>query len=129
MAAPVIAVVDDNLETLEMMGLMLADAGYRTMLLPDGMDVYQRIREAQPDLVILDLRMGHPREGWINVDLLRADPATSKLPIILCSGDRAFLQERAEQLRARRCNILEKPFHAYKLLAQVRQALESRPDE
>ncbi len=128
MAAPVIVVVDDNLETLEMMGLLLADAGYRTILLSDGMDAYQKIRQEQPDLVILDLRMAHPQEGWINLDLLRIDPATTDLPIILYSADRAFLQERAEQLRAMRCGVLEKPFRAHELIAAVKQALESRPD-
>ena len=123
MARPVIVVVEDNRETLEMMDMLLTDAGYRTILQSESSDAYAMIRCTQPDLVILDLRMEYPNDGWVTMDLLRVDPATAHIPVILYSADREFLQSRARLLQANGCKMLAKPFHPADLLAKVEQAL------
>jgi CheY-like chemotaxis protein len=127
MESPTIAIVDDNVEMLEIVNLLLTDAGYQTIMCSDGTFAYQMIRHRKPDLVLLDLRMHHPQEGWVNLDLLRADPATAKIPVIMYSGDRAFLQQRGAELRAKGCDILEKPFRADELLNKIKRALPAAP--
>src|SRR4051812_4817525 len=110
MSTAVIAIVEDNVEMLEMVDVILTDEGYQTILLPEGQGAYQLVRAQQPDLVILDLRMEDPREGWITLDLLRADPATATVPVIMVSGDHEFLCANAARLRAENCRVLPKPF-------------------
>jgi CheY-like chemotaxis protein len=127
MESPTIAIVDDNVETLELVNLLLTDAGYQTIMCSDGTFAYQMIRLRKPDLVLLDLRMEHPQEGWVNLDLLRADPATAKIPVIMYSGDREFLRRRGAELQAKGCDILEKPFRADELLNKVKRALSVAP--
>ncbi len=122
----VIMVVDDDEVELQMMGELLADAGYRTLLLSAGAEAYELIRQQRPALAILDLHMAEADTGWQILNLLRADPATSSLPVILCSADGQFLRLRARILRTRKhCDILEKPFSADELLEKVAAALES----
>jgi CheY-like chemotaxis protein len=125
----VIAVVDDNFEMLELMDLILTDEGYETIPWPDGDDAYQMIRERQPDLAILDLRMGDAQAGRITLDLLRADPATADIPVLMVSADREFLAQHAALLRRYECPTLAKPFHVADFLEMVRQALEKAPAE
>jgi len=123
MSKAVIAIVEDNVEMLEMVDVILADQGYQTILLPGGQNAYQLVRAQQPDLVILDLRMEDPREGWITLDLIRADPATATIPVIMMSGDHAFLRANAERLRSENCRVLPKPFHVEHLVDLVAEAL------
>ncbi|HEX5506824.1 MAG TPA: response regulator, partial [Thermomicrobiales bacterium] len=77
----------------------------------------------RPDLVLLDIRMGHPEAGWQTLELLRLDPETTRIPVIVCSADTPFLRAKEGALRALRCDILEKPFDLDTLLAKVAAVL------
>ena len=57
------------------------------------------------------------------LNVLRRDPATAHLPIIVCSGDLPFLDAIVEQLPERRFAILEKPFDLADLLLQIERLL------
>ncbi len=62
------------------------------------------------------------------LELLRLDPATSHIPIIVCSADSRLLREKESILRGKGCDILEKPFDLEDLLAKV-QAVIGAPRE
>ncbi len=114
-----VTVINDDTAFLALMHDVLEDAGYEVSLHREGAQAHPRVREEQPDLVILDIRMEHPDTGWMVLELLRLDPATSHLPVIVCSADTIALRAKDGMLRHQGCDILEKPFDLDALLSLV----------
>ena len=123
MAQATIAVVNNDTAFLELMGELLGGEGYRTLICKEGDKAYALVKERQPDLVVLDIRLDHPESGWTILELLRLDPATARIPVIVCSADGRFLREKAAALADLDCDVLEKPFDLDMLLAKVAAAL------
>lgn len=123
MAAPLIAVVNDDTAFLQLMHDLLTEEGYRARIVKERQDAHGVIRNEHPDLVILDIRMDHPESGWTVLELIRLDPETAQIPVIVCSADHRFLQAKAEMLQQHHCGVLEKPFDLTELLSQVAAAL------
>jgi two-component system sensor kinase FixL len=119
MAHPLIAVMNDDTVFLQLMHDLLTGEGYRCIICKEGDKVYPLIKEQQPKLVILDIRMGAPETGWMVLELLRLDPATAPIPVIVCSADTVFLRAKEDALHALKCDILEKPFDLEALLEKV----------
>lgn len=129
MAEPTIAVVDNDTDFLGLMNDLLSLEGYRTLICREGDRAYGTIKEAQPDLVILDVRLDHAEQGWTILELLRLDPTTARIPVIICSADAHFLREKAASLHELRCDTLEKPFDLDMLLEKVARALRDGQGE
>jgi CheY-like chemotaxis protein len=125
MARPTIAVVNDDPAFLELMQDLLTDESYSTILLHEGSGAYDAIRQKRPELVILDLRLEHPEAGWKTLELVRLDPETTGIPVIVCSADTRALRDKEDWLRDRDVKILEKPFNLDDLLSMVRDAIGS----
>jgi CheY-like chemotaxis protein len=119
MDKPLIAVVNDDTLFLELMHDLLASEGYRTAIWREGDKAYEMIKEHRPALVILDIRMERPDSGWMVLELLRLDPQTAKIPVIICSADTQRIREKADYLHEKGCDILEKPFLLEDLLAKI----------
>src|SRR5918997_5713374 len=131
MARATIAVVNNDTAFLELMSELLDGEGYRTLICKEGDKAYTLVKERQPDLVVLDVRLDHPESGWTILELLRLDPATARIPVIVCSADGRFLREKAPSLRELDCDTLEKPFDLEMLLGKVAAALgpQTEPDD
>jgi DNA-binding response OmpR family regulator len=128
MAEQTIAVVNNDTDFLGLMRDLLSLEGYQTLICREGDRAYAVIKEAQPDLVILDVRLDHAEQGWTILELLRLDPATTKIPVIICSADAQFLRDKAAALHDLRCDTLEKPFDLDMLLEKVARALRDGQD-
>jgi CheY-like chemotaxis protein len=117
---PRISVVNDNPDFLEVMSAILEDdAGYDVSLHDGQTTSIAQLRETKPDLVIIDLLLGGA-SGWELVALARADEELATVPIIVCSGDVAQLNERADELaRVGDVHILRKPFGVDEVTALV----------
>ena len=57
MAAERILIVDDDESIRQIVGMCLTDEGYEVFEAPNGQVALERLAEAQPDLILLDLRM------------------------------------------------------------------------
>jgi CheY-like chemotaxis protein len=125
MPQPLIAVMNDDTDFLALMYELLTGEGYRCVICKEHDEVYARIKEERPALVILDIRMGAPEAGWTILELLRLDPTTAPMPVIVCSADTIFLRAKEAALRALHCDILEKPFDLDALLLKIVQVLEA----
>jgi CheY-like chemotaxis protein len=73
----------------------------------------------------LDIRLGTPETGWTILELVRLDPATAQIPVIVCSADTIFLRAKEEALHALHCDILEKPCDLDALLRTIALVLEA----
>lgn len=126
MAQPVIVVVDNDRPFLELLQELLTEEGFRVVPHPEGQTAATLIRQEQPDLVILDIRLEHPEAGWEVLELIRLDPETAQIPVIVCSAD-SSAQEKAAMLQDQRCELLEKPFDLDRLVSAVKMALGAAP--
>ncbi len=120
MTKPLIAVVNDDTLFLELMHDLLTEEGYRAAIWKEGDTAYAMIKEHQPALVILDIRMEHPDTGWMVLELTRLNPGTAHIPVIICSADTQRIREKAGYLHEKGCDVLEKPFLLEDLLTKVR---------
>ncbi len=120
-----IAVVDDETALIDLICELLADEGYDTCSHKVGATAYAMIQSKQPDLVVLDIRLETPDAGWLILELIRLDPKTTAIPVIVCSADTQFLKAKEEHLRKQGCCVLEKPFNLEDLLTTVATALDT----
>jgi DNA-binding response OmpR family regulator len=124
MRSPVIAVVDAAPEFLELMHDVLADVGYQTILWSTGKDAFEMILREQPDLVLLDLWLEHPKAGEMVLGLMQADPIVRKISVIITTTCRKFVGEKTPLLGDKRCSILLKPFDLSDLLAKIEEMIQ-----
>ncbi len=114
-----IAVINDDTAFLQLMLDLLTDEGYDVSLHIEGAGAHHQVREESPDLIILDIRLEQPDSGWMVLEMVRLDPRTVHIPVIVCSADSVQLQTKREMLREQRCEILEKPFDLDALLQLI----------
>jgi DNA-binding response OmpR family regulator len=119
-APPLVLLADDDREIALAASLRLRAAGYQVDQTHDGAAALERIHERRPDLLILDIRM--PRlDGFEVLSRLRADEATSSLPVIMLSANAAEkARARALELGAR--FFISKPYNG-RVLLQAAQAV------
>ncbi len=128
MAAPLIAVVNDDTDFLELMEEVLSEEGYRTVIVKEGKKAYHILKKKRPDLVVIDIRLSDPETGFVLVDLLRLDPTTAGLPIIVCSTNSQLMEANHDHLEARGCVVLLKPFGIEELYQKVAAFLPPSKD-
>ena len=119
-----IAVIDDDAVFVELMHDLLGNGeGYdvvSTSHWPNGLDF---IKATCPDLVILDLMMGREQTGWAVLDLLRSDPATAAIPVILCSAATPALRQCSLGGSRHAVETVAKPFDVDDLLGVIQRLL------
>jgi CheY-like chemotaxis protein len=78
-----IMMVDDELTTMEVMQAFLEDAGYqRFVLIEDSSQALEKLEEARPDILLLDLMM--PKvTGFEILQLVRTHSLLAHLPVII----------------------------------------------
>jgi CheY-like chemotaxis protein len=125
-----ITVVNDSPEFLELVKDVLEDERYQTTTIDlDTPDTLERITASQPDLLIIDLRVGRSgHEGWIVARQIREQPGLDRLPILICSGDiQALAEIESVVADTPLAETLTKPFHIDQLTDAVERLLvESR---
>jgi DNA-binding response OmpR family regulator len=128
--APCILIVEDDPAIQTLLLDILHEQGYATMCCQAAQEAQALIMAEQPDLCILDIHLlDRPAGGWEVLSLARLLPATTTVPIIVCSADIRFLEVKRQELHAQRCIILPKPFELDVLLAAVAASLDLRQAE
>jgi CheY-like chemotaxis protein len=89
----------------------------------DGTEALRKIKEIEPDLVLMDIRMP-VMDGYAVLRQLREDPRFSKLPVVALT---AFAMEgdRRKALAAGFDGYISKPVSPAALRSQIEQLLES----
>jgi CheY-like chemotaxis protein len=123
MAHKHIAVVNDDTVFLQLMEDLLSGEGYHTTLLKVSTEAFESIKELQPSLIVLDIWIQKADNGWEVLNLIRLDPTTANIPVIVSSTDIRDLEAKAQLLRSLNCEILPKPFNLQTLLDKVNEAI------
>ncbi len=123
-AKPLVLCADDDDDILSLVALRLERAGYDVARASDGERALELARELQPDVAVLDVMM--PRRSGIEVtQLLRADPATRDMGLVLLSA-RVQQADIEGGLEAGADAYLPKPFRASELVELVERLLAER---
>jgi CheY-like chemotaxis protein len=119
-----IVVVNDDTVFLDLMKELLEEEGWQVTCLRESHKAHHAIREAKPDLVILDVRMGNELTGFELIGLLTLDPTTRSIPLVVCSADSQALRQHEAQMKNQGIGIIHKPFELEDLLIIIRECLE-----
>jgi two-component system cell cycle response regulator DivK len=76
-----ILVVEDNMDTYELVHFILERNGYETFLAANGREGVNAARKQKPDLIIMDMSMPE-MDGWTATDLIKKDAQTAGIPLI-----------------------------------------------
>ncbi|MFC1631502.1 PleD family two-component system response regulator [Candidatus Omnitrophota bacterium] len=116
-----ILVVDDDLDTQELVTYRLKASGYKVISAPDGKTGLRRMKEDKPDLVILDVRMPQ-MDGFECCRIARSDPELKGLPIIfLSTAAQAWDLKKGKQVGAD--GYVIKPYDSQGLVEEIKKYL------
>ena len=114
-----ILVVDDEVGSAEVLGLILEEEGYRAFAAVNGRDGLEKARELLPDLVIVDYMMPM-MDGAEFVREMRRDPRLAHVKVVINSGlPEAAIRERFDAFDG----FLRKPYVVDVLLMLIGKLL------
>jgi two-component system response regulator MprA len=120
-----ILVVDDDPEIVSFLKRGLTYEGYTVDTAGDGAEALAKARDAEPDLVILDIMM----PGIDGLEVSKRLRQASKLPILMLTA-KGTVADRIKGLDSGADDYLVKPFSFDELLARIRALLRrSQPTE
>jgi len=124
-----ILVVNDTQDILEIFRLLLEDEGYKVTLSSFPLQKVGEIMRLNPDLIILDVVFGEEKLGWQMLQLLKMQPATAVIPVIICTASEKSVREMEGYLVSKDILVVYKPFELHDLLAAIAQALKTVPQK
>jgi CheY-like chemotaxis protein len=116
-----ILVVDDDVDTLRLVGLMLQRQGYQIIAASNGHQALSMAQGENPDLVLLDIMMPD-MDGYQVARELRNHPITSTTPIIMFTA-KSQLDDKVAGFDAGVDDYLTKPTQPRELFAHVKAVL------
>jgi CheY-like chemotaxis protein/MinD-like ATPase involved in chromosome partitioning or flagellar assembly len=116
-----ILIVDDDLETLRLVGLMLQRQGYQICAAQNGTQAIAMARNEKPELILLDIMMPEI-DGFETARQLRKDNDTSSIPILMFTA-RSQLEDKVAGYEAGADDYLAKPVHPAELVARIKALL------
>ncbi|MBU7596389.1 response regulator [Streptomyces sp. P38-E01] len=109
-----VLVVDDSKVIRQLIRVNLELDGFEVQVAADGAQCLEIVHQLCPDVITLDVAM--PRlDGPRTAELLRQDPRTCHIPLVLVSGSVAGCD------RSRFDAVLSKPFDPLELVRTVRR--------
>jgi CheY-like chemotaxis protein len=117
-AKSLILAVDDNLDQLRLMERFLSSSGFRVIACDSGLKGLDAIREAKPDLILLDVMMPE-MDGYEVCSQLQKNSITAYIPVIFITalGEE---QDKARAFSVGAVDYLAKPVRKEALLEKVR---------
>jgi two-component system cell cycle response regulator DivK len=119
-----ILLVEDNADNQEIYRLILTHHGFAVLQAWDGECGVRMARHHSPDLILMDLTMPLI-DGLEATRMLKADPATSRIPIIALTAH-AEHEDRAAAEEAGCVSFLSKPAAPNEVAGEVRRVLGLR---
>ena len=116
-----ILIVDDDVETLRLVGLMLQRQGYQIAAASNGAQAISMAHAENPDLIILDVMMPD-MDGYQVTTELRKDPQLAETPILMFTA-KSQVDDKVAGYDAGVDDYLTKPVHPAELIAHLKALL------
>ena len=122
-----ILVVDDDPDFIEITRIILENNGYDVISASDGDEAIEKVRNDNPDLVLLDIMMSQPLDGVEVSKKMLEDNTLRKIPIIVVSSitDSPHLAEFPSDEYLPLDDWISKPAQPEDLLAKIKKHLEN----
>lgn len=116
-----ILIVDDNPVNVKLLSAKLSLDYYIISTATNGVEAVDKAAREQPDLILLDVMMPE-MDGFEACQRLKADPATSHIPIVMLTA-LSDVADRVRGLAAGADDFLGKPINDIALMARIRSLL------
>ena len=119
---PMILVVDDDQQNLELVQAYLEDIECETVAAHDGIEALEMVAKDKPDLILLDVMM--PKMSGFEVcRRLKLDPATANIPVIMVTALNEF-GDIERGIDSGTDDFVSKPINKLELLTRIRTMLK-----
>lgn len=119
-----ILIVDDTVDTVELLEKRFRSEGYDTISAYDGEEGLRMAGECHPDIIVLDVMM--PKmDGFEVCEQLKADEETKYIPILMLTA-KSELPSKIKGFDAGVDGYMTKPFEYKELAARIRSLLEKK---
>lgn len=116
-------IIDDSPTIVFALKKMLQSTGYVTFDAPDAEQGMALARKERPDIIFLDIVLPG-MNGFAALRILRRDPLTQPIPIIMISSDeRATEQFFGSRIGAE--DFMKKPFSRFEVFARIERLLDA----
>ena len=131
MAGKRILIIDDDPDVREALTMILEPAGHKLVCCATGPEGLAAVQNDPPDLILLDIMLASPSEGFHLAYELRRDEATRDIPIIMISSiGQTMGMDYAKELGTEYVpaeKFLDKPLTAEAVLNAVKETLAKSP--
>mgnify|MGYP001419594674 CR=1 FL=1 len=100
-----VLIIDDDPNTVKYLSVVLSENGYDTISAADGNEGLEKVKEAIPDLIVLDVMMPK-RTGFVLFNLLKKDDQYKDIPVLMLTGVSGVLDD----MESRKDEDSEKPY-------------------
>jgi CheY-like chemotaxis protein len=122
-----ILLVEDNEINREMLTRRLERHGFSVRCAHNGAAGVSMAASEMPNLILMDIMLGD-MDGWQATQLIKANPATSAIPIIALTAH-AFTSNRAKSVEVGCSDFDTKPVDIQRLLGKIRALLPGQEHE
>jgi Response regulator containing CheY-like receiver, AAA-type ATPase, and DNA-binding domains len=120
-----IAIIDDDPDILDASGIVLKSKGFGVITASNPSDGYTLIKDHNPDLIILDVMMDEPDDGFFLAQRLRRENVTTPI-IMYTSVSKATGLEFDKGEMVPVDDFVEKPISPEQLIQKVQNLLNKK---
>jgi DNA-binding response OmpR family regulator len=123
-----IAIIDDDPDILDVSNVVLTSKGYEVVTAQNPDDGYKLIKEQKPDLIILDVMMNEPDDGFFLAQKLRREKIDTPI-IMYTSVSKALGINFGKSEIVPVDEYVEKPISPDELIQKVEKLLHAKVKE
>ncbi|MGA7722408.1 MAG: response regulator [Ignavibacteriaceae bacterium] len=120
-----IAIIDDDPDILDASSLVLTSKGYEVVTATNPDDGYRIVKESSPDLIILDVMMNEPDDGFFLAQKFRKEKILSPI-IMYTSVSKSLGMDFGINELVPVDEFVEKPISPEQLIEKVRKLLHTK---
>jgi len=113
-----ILLMDDSQEVLDLLELVVTNAGYEAILMNSAINVYETAVKEKPDLIILDILMKE-LSGITICEKIRENPEFNETPVFLLTA-RSHVSDKLKGISAGATEYIVKPASGKRLLELIK---------
>lgn len=120
----VIYTVEDDANIRELIEYTLSSVGFTVDGFENGVDFFERVAKAAPDMVILDIMLPD-MDGTEILQKLRSNPSTASTAVIMLTA-KSGRMDKIRGLDAGADDYITKPFDVLELISRIKAVLRRR---
>ncbi len=118
-----VLVVDDDVDVQEILGISLKGAGYRVLTANNGDEALETLESESPDVVILDVMMAQPDEGFYVAQKIKSSDRPVPIIMLTSVAQATGWDYGADEDMVPVESFIQKPVKPETLLAKIEEVL------